>query len=140
LKLINTSLDDEDDVYDFEEEINVALLNTLTDKYTTPRYPVYIKDKDVLEVCLTGADTIIYDDNLSDIIISFKTCKKPDVKRIDKSLLVKLLDMIQNPKVSETKEEQLIKEFRVTSRKKRLTDKQTQEILKYEERRKGNWK
>ena len=144
MKKIDTSMlfDDEGiDVSSFslEASINTSLENTLKDKFSTPRYPVYVKELDVLEVCVSGADCLYYNAETNKISVRFQTCKIPDVSKINKKLLIKILDSLQAPSKEISVEQEMIIKYRVIAKKQKLTESQRQEISKYEQRRKGHW-
>ena len=151
MKKIDTSMlfDDEDiDVsssppeppeYLLEDNINTSLENTLKNKTATPRCPVYVKELDVLEVCVSGADCLYYDAETNKISVRFQTCKIPDVSKINKKLLIKILDSLQAPSKEISVEQEMIIKYRVIAKKQKLTESQRQEISKYEQRRKGHW-
>ena len=151
MKKIDTSMlfDDEDiDVsssppeppeYLLEDNINTSLENTLKNKTATPRYPVYVKELDVLEVCVSGVDCLYYNAETNKISFRFQTCKIPDVSKINKKLLIKILDSLQAPSKEISVEQEMIIKYRVIAKKQKLTESQRQEISKYEQRRKGYW-
>ena len=125
--------------YSLEDNINTSLENTLKNKTATPRYPVYVKELDVLEVCVSGADCLYYNAETNKISFRFQTCKIPDVSKINKKLLIKILDSLQAPSKEISVEQEMIIKYRVIAKKQKLTESQRQEISKYEQRRKGHW-
>lgn len=122
-----------------EDEINKALLNTSLNSHSTPRFPCYLKGN-ILEVWLSGADLLSFNIKDNTIKLKLKTVKALiDTSLINKSYLVKILYKLNSDKEQST-EEILISKFRVLTKKSKLTDKQYEEIEKYERRKKGNWK
>ena len=130
---------DLDDIEETKEDnINTCLQNTLKDKFSTPRYPVYL-GLDILKVYLSGADWIEFDVRRNTVSINFKTTPKINTSLIDKSLLIQIADRIKNPMRGFSQDEALKRVYRIAKIEKPLTDKQHQEILKYEQRKRGSW-
>jgi hypothetical protein len=127
----------------FSDRINTILENTLKDGSSTPRAPCYQIGEDTLEVCLSGADRIIFYAQLEELEFKFGTYKKIP-ENIDKTLLVKILDKlrVKTEKISseEQRTNELKEKYKLNAPKRVLSQKQLSEINKYEQaRKKGSW-
>jgi len=120
----------------FEDRINIGLENTISDKSSTPRYPCYLKDG-ILEVCVSGADFIFFDGK--NITTKFSTLGSLDVSKIDKNILKRVIESFSK-KEEKTFHQKLIEKYNINSKRGKLTEKQIEEISKYEQRKKGHWK
>lgn len=132
---------------DISDRINIILQNSLQDNHTTPRAPCYVigEDKNALEVCLSGADSIFFYEEKG-VELKFGTYKNSTAENINELLLIKLLNKLRlklinaSPKLSEElRSEQLKEKYGITSKKRHLTEKQLKEISMYERRKKGDW-
>lgn len=125
----------------FSSRIYTILENSLRDTFSTPRAPCYVTKQGALEVCLSGADRIYYYPELEEIEYKFGTYKiLPKNDWLFKPLLVKILEKLkrgQDTRMDAEKRTDDIKEkYKLdekAAKKKVLTDKQLNEIFKYEQ-------
>lgn len=149
---LNIDDDEYEEVKDEEEDptidklsahINECLENVIKDRSSTPRLACYAIGEKSVKVCIAGPDYFIYHVDPDLIVYSMNTSLHDIPKGIDKSLLVKVLAVILdvNNKKSDTekRDEALIKKHRVNAKSNKLTEKQFQDIQKYEQRKDGNW-
>ena len=126
---------------DFSSRIYDILENTLRDAFSTPRAPCYVTAQGALEVCISGADRMIYYPDLQEIEYKFGTYKTlPNNDWRFKPLLVKILAKLnqgQDTRLdAEKRTDQIKDKYKLDEkalRKKVLTDKQLNEIFKYEQ-------
>lgn len=121
-------------VLDVESNINTKIENSLKDKSSTPRAPVYLRN-DCLVVYLTGADSLTFDGKR--IYLSFNTINKIDVSKLNIKTLRALLERLKNPTTEESLQDKMKEKYRIDARK--VTNKHLEQILKYEQRIKGAW-
>lgn len=132
-----------EDLYDFEslfaersieDNINTKLENSLKDRSSTPRVPVYLRD-DKLFIYLTGVDVIVFDGR--QISISFKTINDIDPLKLSIKTMRLILDKLKNPKQDASQHDEIKEKYRIDSRK--VTNRHLKQILKYEQRIEGKW-
>ena len=126
---------------DFSSRIFTILENTLRDAFSTPRAPCYVTKQGALEVCLSGADRMLYYPDLQEIEYKFGTYKIiPNNDWRFKPLLVKILAKLNQGKdtrldaqrrTDDIKDKYKLEEK--AAKKRVLTDKQLQEIYRYEQ-------
>ena len=119
--------------------IQLILENTLRDAFSTPRAPCYITEHGALEVCISGVDSIYYYPELEEIEYKFGTYKIIPDRKVFEHLLVKILEKLKDGKDerldAEKRTDELKGKYKLeekAARKLVLTDKQLQEISKYE--------